>query len=139
MAIAAPIVAQTARMSDAELTAYIDAMTGGDADPFMIVVHALGCALSRLSDIYGSAGQRRPDKIRCAWCAVASGNSDESWSSTPQRTPDDARKHVLSCENNPLVVASARLVIALDKDAACDGAGAEVRNAFVALRRMIAT
>lgn len=134
--IAQPIVARTADLPDEEVTAHVEALLRPDADPQAVMAHAYGCAMSRLRAVYDGTMQK-PALMRCAWCAVAGGDTAESWEQAEYRSPEDASKHALSCVHNPLVVAASEFVLAFDKDPACDGAGAAVRNAFTALRKMI--
>lgn len=138
--ISRPIVEATAMLPDDAAIAAVHELLleGSDLD---VVAHAYGCTLTRLQRL-GETIKSPPDQTsasaRCGWCAMAAGGTVDAWLKQEVRTLEGAGHHATSCVNNPLVRAAAALVLAFDSDAACDSASTSTREAFSALRRMIA-
>ncbi len=138
--IARPIVDETAKLPDEAALAATRELLRDDADQLSVVSHAYGFVLTLLQRIRDedSSAAASPS-ARCGWCAMAAGGTVNAWLKQEVRTLEGAGQHATSCANNPLVRAAAALVLAFDSDAACDSASTSTREAFAALRRMIAS
>lgn len=138
--ISRPIVEATALLPDDAAIAAVHELLleGSDLD---VVAHAYGCTLTRLRRI-DEAIKSPPDPIstsaRCGWCAMAAGGTIDDWLKQEVRTLEGAGQHASSCTNSPIVRAAAAFILAFDSDAACDSASTSTREAFAALRRVIA-